>query len=45
MLKWNEQGTSWRKVGQRRKSKLVVDTSQHLAVRAVANVGCCKDVI
>ena len=24
MLKWNEQGASWRKVGQRSKSKLVV---------------------
>ena len=44
MLEWSEQGASWRKVGQRRKSKLW-DTSQHLAVRAVANVGCCKDVI
>ena len=44
MLEWSEQGASWRKVGQRSKSKLW-DTSQHLAVRAVANVGCCKDVI
>ena len=44
MLVWSEQGASWRKVGQRSKSKLW-DTSQHLAVRAVAIVGCCKDVI